>query len=73
METYFYLLLIEDDTVPSVEGPFVSSGERDEAAMECRNEGFDGGIFPLNITAEEEPYKVETDTLDNEGFEEVKT
>ena len=73
MEIYFYLLLIQDDTDPDVQGPFVSELERNTAGMEYRKEGFDGGIFPLNITAEEEPYKVEADALDNEGFEEVET
>ena len=71
METYLYLLLIEDDTDPSINGPFVSESERNSAGAEYRKEGFDGGIFPLNITAEEEPYKVETETLENTGFEEV--
>lgn len=72
MDVYFYLLLIEDDTDPDVQGPFVNEAERNEAAREYKAEGFDGGIFPMNITAEEEPYKVETDTLKNAGFEEVE-
>ena len=36
MDVYFYLLLIEDDTNPDVQGPFVSADERNEAA---RNTG----------------------------------
>ena len=72
METYLYLLLIEDDTDPSIEGPFVSEEERSIAASEYRKEGFDGGIFPLNIRAEEEPFFVETGLFQNEGFEEVE-
>lgn len=72
MDVYFYLLLIEDDTDPRIEGPFVSAVERNTAGMEYRKEGFDGGIFPLNITSEEEPFKVETETLENTGFEEVE-
>lgn len=72
METYFYLLLIEDDTDPSVIGPFITEFERNAAAAEKKADGFDGGIFPLNIMADDEPYSVETDTLENEGFEEVE-
>ncbi len=72
MDVYFYLLLIEDDTDPDVQGPFVTEAERNEAAREYRAEGFDGGIFPLDITAGEEPFKVETETLENAGFKEVE-
>ena len=73
MDIYFYLILVEDDVDPDVQGPFVSADERNTAGTEYRKEGFDGGIFPLNITAEEEPYKVETETLENIGFEEAES
>lgn len=73
MDIYFYLILVEDDVDPEIQGPFVSEAERNIAGTEYRKEGFDGGIFPLNITAEKEPYKVETETLENTGFEEVES
>ncbi len=72
MDVYFYLFLVQDDIDPEIQGPFVTEAERNEAAREYRAEGFDGGIFPMNITAEEEPFKVETETLENTGFEEVE-
>ena len=70
MEIFFYLFLVRDDVDPSTEGPFVTEAERDEAAREYRADGFDGGIFPLNIMAEEEPLKVETETFSGGFFEE---
>jgi hypothetical protein len=70
MDTYFYLLLIEDDTDPNVQGPFVTAAERDEAAREYRAEGFEGGIFPLDIQAEEEPLLVSTEPYSGDFFEE---
>ena len=72
METYLYLLLIEDDTDPSINGPFVSESERNSRAMEWKKDGFDGGLYPLDIRAEEEPFNVETWLFQNEGFEEVE-
>ena len=72
MDVYFYLLLIEDDTDPDVQGPFVTENERNEAAREYRAEGFDGGIFPIDITSGEEPVLVTTEAFSGGFFEEVE-
>ena len=69
MDVYFYLLTVEGDTEPSIEGPFATETERDEAAREYRRAEFDGGIFPLNISADVEP-TVEIDTYSGGFFEE---
>ena len=61
MDVYFYLFLVQDDVDPEIQGPFVTEAERNEAAKEYRTEGFDGGIFPLDIQAGEEPLLVSTE------------
>lgn len=61
MDVYFYLFLVQDNVDPSIEGPFITEAERNEAAREYRAEGFDDGIFPLDITADQEPVLVSTD------------
>ena len=72
MDVYFYLFLVQDDVDPEIQGPFVSEAERNEAAREYRAEGFDGGIFPMEITSSEEPVTVSTDAYSGEFFEEVE-
>lgn len=55
VDTFYYLLTVEDDLEPAVEGPFDSSEERDKAAKSFREEGFEGGLFPLDVRAPTEP------------------
>ena len=68
----FLPVLVQDDVDPEIQGPFVTEAERNEAAREYRAEGFDGGIFPMEITSSEEPVTVSTDAYSGEFFEEVE-
>lgn len=48
----YYVLFIEGDVEPSLEGPFATSDERDERALNLKIEhGPEHGIFMLDIVS----------------------
>ena len=55
VDTFYYLLTVEGDVEPEVQGPFDNSEERDRAAKSYREEGFEGGLYPLDVRSPTEP------------------
>ena len=54
-EETHYLIVVEGDVEPTIDGPFATEDERAEAKCELKANGFDGGIYGLDIDAKGSP------------------